>query len=267
MMKSNYEISLTAAALMAAGSFASVHAATVTWDGSEANGTWSDGLNWDSGTVPAASDTVIINNGDTVNVDVTLAGGQNITVSNGSTLNNNSSSFANGATITFESGATIDSAEDKNWYLDGGANFVFEDGAIGAGAWLSIYTRSDFNGGLTFNLSETGFTKMDARRLMAWTDYTTDMPGTTFTVDMASYTGGVGTIALMDFGADTGLTDAQFQLSNLVVANAGGYTANLSFDEANDIIQLNVTAIPEPSVFALLSGALAFGCVMLRRRA
>ena len=87
-MKSNYKINLpTAATLIALGSFASVHAATVTWDNGGADGLWGTATNWDGDAVPGDDDTVIINNGNTVNFSGNiLANNLNITLSGGSDL-------------------------------------------------------------------------------------------------------------------------------------------------------------------------------------
>ena len=65
-MKSSYKINMTAATLIAAGSFASVHAA-VTWDnnGGTGDNEWGTSTNWDPA-APAAADDVTIANGNTV---------------------------------------------------------------------------------------------------------------------------------------------------------------------------------------------------------
>jgi hypothetical protein len=224
-MKSNYKITLTVAAtLIALGSFASVHAATVSWDGSAGDGLWSTDANWTNDTTPdtkpTADDTVIINNAGLVNVDVNLASGLDITVSGSSTLNSTSGGREMGAgtTVTIGSGATLDSSVDNNWRA---RNFVFDDGAIGASGWLSFYVRDVYSPSLTFNLGATDFTTMTARRMLAWNNYNTDMPAATFAVDFDNYTGGVQTIDLIDF-QDTGMTDAQLQLSTHTFLNDAG---------------------------------------------
>jgi hypothetical protein len=219
----------------------STQAGTVTWDGGGGDTNWNTAANWDSGTVPAANDTVIIDNAGTVNVDVNLASGLDVTVSGSSTLNSTSGAREMGAgtTVRIESGATLDSSPDRNWRV---RNFVFDDGAIGHAGWLSFYVRDVYTPSFTFNLGATDFTTMTARRMLAWNNYTTDMPAATFAVDFANYTGGVGTIDLIDF-QNTNMTDAHLQLSTHIFLNDARYTANLSFDETNDIIQVNVTAV------------------------
>jgi hypothetical protein len=90
----------------------------------------------------------------------------------------------------------------------------------------------------------------------------------TYTVDMASYTGGTGIITLMDFVTDAAAMDnTKFQgAGGLNVINNGGYTANLQWNDATEAIELNVTtAIPEPSLVALL-GIGAVGLLVRRRR-
>ena len=241
----------------------SSHADLVTWNGGGGTNLWNTAANWDTGNVPAADDTVIINNAGTVNVDVDLASGLDVTVSGSSTLNSTSGGREMGAgtTVTIGSGATLDSSVDNNWRA---RNFVFDDGAIGASGWLSLYVRDVYTPSFTFNLGASGFTKMNVRRMLAWNNYTTDMPAATFAVDFENYTGGVGTIDLIDF-QNTDMTDAHLQLSTHTFPNSDGYTATLSFNETDDIIQLNVLAVPEPSALALLVGGLGV-ITGLRRR-
>lgn len=254
-----HHILMAAIAVMATSSLAGI----VNWTGAANDGQWNNDSNWDTASAPGANDTVFINNAGIVNT-FGLAAGLDITVTGSSTLNAGGSSdfdMGAGTTVRIGSGATLDSAVDRNWRAE---NFVFDDGAIGASGWLSFYIRPQYNPSFTFNLGATGFTKMDARRMLAWNNYTDDMPSATFAVDFANYTGGAQTIDLIDF-QDTGMTDAHFQLSTHSFLNDAGYTANLSFDEANDIIQLNITAIPEPATLTLLVASSGVMLVLRRR--
>lgn len=257
--------SKASATLIAVGSFASVHAAIVTWDGSAGDGLWNTDANWTNDTTPdtkpGVGDTVFISDGSTVLFAANLSvPNLDITLSNNSTLNNNAGNLDMGAgiTVTVESGSTVGGAD--TWRA---RNFVFDDGAIASSAF-DFVIRDVYSPDFTFNLGETGFTTLTPRRMLAWSGFATDMPGATFAVDFENYNGGVQTIDLMDFGNALSLTDTQFQAATHSFTNLGDYEANLSFDETGDIIQLNITAVPEPSSAALI-GLGAFALILRRK--
>ncbi len=232
-------------------------AATVTWDGDAADGLWDTATNWDGDTVPGAGDDVIISNGDTV-TGTTFNGNYTVTLSGNSTLADGGVWRAGTTTVTVESGSTLGSG--GFWDLNN-ATLNFKDGAaVNMGFWEHKNTNV-FN----FELGAAGFTTLTPGNL---TEGAPPAITTTYSVDMANYTGGTGVIDLVDFGGDsTGLTNAIFTGGGqyvLAVNNAGSYTAALQWDDATDKVQLNITAVPEPSSAALLGlGGLA---LILRRR-
>lgn len=92
----------------------------------------------------------------------------------------------------------------------------------------------------------------------------------TYQVDLASYTGGVGSITLIDYGSDgtvAGLDDATFQNANFVYSNVPtGLSASLQWNDAQDSVVLNLTAIPEPSTLGVLIAGLGVLMAVRRRR-
>lgn len=111
-----------------------LHAATRTWDNDAGTNVWGTAANWSGDAVPATSDTVIINNGDTVYTgNLNMPGSLQITLSGNSILsaNVNASTGAtlrmNGTNLTVESGSRL----SGNWW-DLGANsqLTFYDGSI-----------------------------------------------------------------------------------------------------------------------------------------
>ena len=268
MRTQTHKKTLGAVALLGVLPMAAQSAQTVTWDGSAADGLWATGTNWTgsvtSDIVPATGDIVNISNGDTVtSITNTIPTNLQINLTGNSTLTRPDSVIRmNGATVTVGSGSGL--TGNGFWDL-GNASFTFEDGAIvTAGNWELKGANS-----FTFNLSSTGFTALtpgtfrnDGNNPATPATLISD---DTFAVDMTNYTGGTGIITLMDSAADAeGMDNTAFQDAILQVNNAGGYTANLQWNDTDEAIELNITAVPEPSTTALIGlGGLA---LILRRR-
>lgn len=261
-MKNNILIST---ALASAALSISLNAAVVTWTGTAADGLWATAGNWDTGSTPTAGDDIYISNGDTVN-SIEFNSAYSITLSGNSTLADPVTNFAGGvfraggATLNVGVGSTLGSG--GFWDFDN-ASVTYADGAaVNMSNWEHKNTNV-----FEFDLSATGFTTLSPGNLNA-----SSASSTTYRADLTDYTGGVGVIDLVDFGGDsTGLTNAIFtgggQYTLDVIAPAG-YTANLQWDDAGDIVQLNITAappIPEPSSIALLSLA-GLGFISRRKR-
>lgn len=258
-MKSSYKINMKAAAtLIAVGSFASVHAAVI-WDnnGGTGDNKWGTATNWDAA-APVASDIVIIDNGDTVNITGNiLASNLNITLSGGSDLTYTGVGGAfqlnlKSATVALATGSTL--ASDGDIRMWNSASIEFDDGA-------DLNGKTEFRGanaGLQFNLGATGFTTVTAGNLGFWSG--NDLSDINFTVDLTDYTAGAATITLIDWTGGSG-SQALLDGANQTITGGSG---NLIWDDTNKAIQLNIAAVPEPSSAALLGlGGLA---LILRRR-
>jgi autotransporter-associated beta strand protein len=98
-----------------------------------------------------------------------------------------------------------------------------------------------------FTLGQNGFTalKPNTFRLGSGT-LPASISNATYIADMAAYTGGHGTITLVDFVNDSaGMSPALFQTAKaLSVTNTDGYVGNLQWNNTAKSIELNVTGLP-----------------------
>jgi hypothetical protein len=275
-MKSNYKITLTAAAtLIALGSFASVHAGTVTWDnnGGAGDNEWGTATNWDGDAVPGNDDTVIINNGDTVNItgNALSSNGANLDISvSGSAL---TFTGVGGAYQFNMAGATI-SLDGTSSFNGGGqyvrlfgSGFVIEDRArISNIATLEI---NGAGGSFTFGLEGSDpFNTIGLNNLGFNGGVTNAIDNTAFVVDFDGYTGGAQTFDLIDWndGSATGLTEAIFNTANFSFLNGTGYEAStFNWNDTTNTVSLTV-AVPEPSSAAALLGLVAVFAMVQRRK-
>lgn len=243
------------------------HAGLVAWVGGGGDSNWSTAANWDTGIVPAANDTVNISDGTTVTLPTgNFPGTLTINLTGNSTLTRpNNVIRLNNANINVASGSGL--TGNGFWDL-ANADFTFDDGSIVTAAQWELKGSNSF----TFNLSATGFTALtpgtfrnDGNNAATPATLISDE---TFAVDMASYTGGIGVITLMDFAADgEGMDNTVFQNATLSVLNNGAYTANLQWNDATEAIELNITAVPEPSALAFVGLAVIGSGFRRRRRA
>lgn len=256
---------VTLLSLLAAG-VSSARANTVTWTGLGGDGSWTTTTNWDgngsgTGGVPGTGDTVVINNGDTVTANVVLPSSELINLSSSSDLTCTSVIRLSNATINVASGSGLIGAF---WDMNNGT-LNFSDGAA---ATMSNWESKGINK-FHFDLGASGFTTLTPGT------YRNDgnnnsitlaqkMAKSTYEVDMASYTGGAGTIILIDYASDaTGLTDAIFQNATLSVLNIPtGLGASLHWIDATDSVVL--TIVPTPA--ALPAGLAMLGLAAFRRR-
>ena len=280
-MRSQFEITMKAAAtLIVAGSFASVHAVTVTWDngGGSGDSEWGTAANWDPA-APGNDDDVIIGNGDTVNITgKILTSNLNIILSGGSDLTYTSVTGAaqfNMASASIAFGAGSDLSLNGTIRMSGSASMAFDDGAT-LGSALDLEFRGS-SAGLQFNLGPTGFTTLTPGGLSFWNDPDEfcNLSNINFTVDFANYTSESATITLIDW--DTDMKDANTTQALLDAAtqnfnNAAGYeNIVLTWDEDATAINLSFDTddtvdIPEPSSVAALLGLVGAFAVILRRQ-
>lgn len=259
--------SIVCGALLAAS--ISAHAATVTWDGGGGDNLWVTANNWSGNTVPAASDTVNISTAVTVNglglvPSGNLPAGVTVNLSNNAILTMSSGAMrVNNSNITVGPGSALTGGF---WDLDDG-DFTF---ANGSAATMSDWEQKDINT-FTFQLGSSGFTALTpgAFRLGNGT-LSASITRATYNVDMANYLGGIGVITLVDFTTDAAsMNNTLFQTAGglNVINNPNGYTANLQWNDTSEAIELNVTAIPEPSAFAIFGTASLLTAFRRRRLA
>jgi len=214
------------------------------WDGGGGDGLWKTAANWNIEALPIAGETVTISNGDTVSWDgssgQTLPGGLTVNLSGNSTLTASSIIRLNNATINVASGSTLTSTGGAFWDLDD-ADLTFEDGAA---CTIDEWENKDVNT-FTFTLGATGFAPLAPTSFLiggGGTHNPGNIANATYTVDMAGYTGGSGTVTLVDYVNDWAAMDnTSFQTATLNVLNRGDFSgSNLSWDDATESIRLNV---------------------------
>lgn len=127
-------------------------AATVTWTGSAGNNLWSDPANWSTGTLPAASDDVVIPVGSTtgiIYVDGSRPTLTSLSITGAGSLNFATSGTSNQIvipTITIASGATV------NFNATLGAGAV----TVGGGGTILLDSQFNQNGNITVDGTVTG---------------------------------------------------------------------------------------------------------------
>jgi hypothetical protein len=250
-------------------------AATI-WNGNGDGSSWIDGSNWTSG-VPSGGEVVTIGSGFTVNApstvdlatfDLSLEGtlnfgaganysaGGTITVSGNGHLIGVSNAFIapsttapttfnlEGDTAQISNFAQLGSHEATdpvNWNLTPGATGINTIAMTGAG-WHGFLLNGIDN--LTVDLS--GYNIANGDNLTLFT-YNT-LYGDTFESVV------INGDALGTLGSGTS-----------TAFDAGDWSGDFVFG-ANSVSLSNLVAVPEPGTYALISGCLALGAVMLRRR-
>ncbi|CAA6692114.1 MULTISPECIES: PEP-CTERM sorting domain-containing protein [unclassified Lentimonas] len=106
----------------------------------------------------------------------------------------------------------------------------------------------------SFTLGATGIDTIDTTGILSIDT------GAGLTVVGSAYTGGAGTISLFSFDS---LSDAE-EFTATGLDSFTGLNASLVYNLTS--IDLVLTAVPEPSTFALLGGLFALTAVMVRRR-
>ena len=151
----------------------SLHAATVTWDGSE-SGDWSDGSNWVGGTAPVSNDVVVLTSGTFAPTNMDLIGGYFSRIDVDSTnlvsftLSGNPFSVGDfyfssnpAATQDYTLLPDITMTADSTWYVQSRVNMYFNGSISESGlSWaleangngnIYFYGTNTFSGGIHYN--------------------------------------------------------------------------------------------------------------------
>ena len=205
-----------------------VQATDFVWDG-PATGNWSTNTNWDTDTAPDNSGTITIGSGNTVTYDSSDFFLSNATLDLDGELTRAGTLRLSGGTINVGSTGVISGGfRDLN-----NATLNFQDGAqFTASNWEQKGTNV-----FDFELSSTGFTA-----LTPTTFNNSGSPTTTYTADLASYSGATQDVTLVDF-TNSSLNNATFTGGGqytLSIDNAGSNAARLYYDDATEAIMLGI---------------------------
>ncbi len=206
----------------------------------------------------------------------TFTGG--VTVQSGGTLHalNSAGSATGSGAVTVQSGGTLagglegfGTSSDQTGFIAGPVT-INSGGRIAPGmvGEYEIGTLT-FNGGLTLtggsilDFQLGGPTTTDSMRVASGT-FAGPSSGTV-TINFSNFEDGfgLGSYTLINYTTATGtsnLSASSFSLGSTVA----GYSYGLSL--AGSTLQLNVSAIPEPSTYAAIFGAFALGLAIYRRR-
>ena len=202
-----------------------VYAATVTWTGSAGDKDFSNGGNWNTGSIPAPGDEVQLqNNASGLWLDTSMTVG-NMYTGNNSSYSESSLTLQNGSnltatqlllgqyvksTLTVESGATLNT---NNWLFIGrqsGGNGILEvkDGGTVNVSGAYFYVGQNGTGtvnqtGGVINISATNMFQADAKAGKAFFNISGGEFKTTTTNNFILGTRGSGTINLSDTGVFT----------------------------------------------------------------
>ncbi|MGB6223173.1 hypothetical protein [Haloferula sp.] len=270
------------------------NAATITFDNGNADNNWAVATNWNPDSVPdAGSDAAVvalISNTNIANISSAVPNVATVRIgnnSNGGTVNIQSGgsitagtatqiATANGSIGTLNisggtmSAASLQVAANNATATEGSVNITagalsWTNGSIGTQGTGTINLIGDTatvsgtnltlgsGGGLGFTLNSTGVSQISLVGLFSIS------ATAVLDVDMLSYTGGSAAITLVDTNAT--LT-GNFASGNISIATPAGYTASVLQDTDNGLVQLEITAVPEPGIAVLLGG---FGMVIFVR--
>ena len=216
------------------GAFDATQAAAITYTGAD-GGNWNDDGNWSGGAAPAANDTVQINSGDTVNLDVEWPANP-LEINLDGTMTQSGAMRLWNIRLNASATATNDLTGSKWLVLWGGGTEVsFDSGATFIQDTGRIQFANNADQTLGFNLAAGGFDTISAN-LLHFDGYA----GQTIEADMADYAGGAGTIVLMDLTGNNGMTASIFTNDlNPQVVNAGAYAGSyLQWNETTSAIEL-----------------------------
>ncbi|WP_083913005.1 sialate O-acetylesterase [Rubritalea marina] len=204
------------------------------WLGGSGDSLWTSSSNWSSGVVPANGETLVIANGQTIDIPA------------------NDWSLPTGVTMHVVDGAQItNSAAAARLY--GGMTFHFYDGSGMDGAWIDLQDGTlNFEDGATFSpsniqhrgtttygihFSSAGFTTLTPGNLYNGVDE--DWSDVTFNVDLSEYELENGlVIDLIDYASHAAAYDGEFNPSVNINDGGRGIAAVLEFDVARSAVTL-----------------------------
>ena len=279
MWKATNKLSLAACIASAGALTMTGYSATVTWDAGGSDGIWQTAGNWDSDTVPATNDDVIINNGDTVTYspgdDLKVEGGGSVTVSGGSTLTQSTSHWAqvNGGQFTLNNSALNFTHANNKLVLglttSSSATFVATNSTVSLAGelWLG-HNNNTGNQVISMDLTNSSIDANGAVGIWFWD---TDASGNDFTLNI----NGGGTTIEGRVGRRNSVSGQENDVSWEALWNEGILTYNGSNDgEFADYFITSgtpgttgyvLTSVPEPSSTALI-GLAGVGFILRRRR-
>lgn len=269
----NTKTTITALAVASLGMGAAA-AATVTWDGDVSGGIWDTATNWDSNTVPAWGDDIVIN---TTNGSVEYQGVNgdynpltSLTVTNTALTNNYAGWQRSNGTIIFDNSSLVGNGNimavnyeqqgAMSWTLQNGSSFS-SNGEFWMGpnnATQTGNTTISIDG--TSNITLTGGGGASLFLWNAAASHTINFEGT----------GGflsVGAAGIEYNNDNTKLSFEDLWDAGVLTRNGGQvgtFAENFVESGSNGSDGYTVTAIPEPSSTALIG--LAGLALILRRR-
>lgn len=289
-MKPHHIPCISASVLLMAAAAAT--AATVAFDNSNSDNNWAVGVNWNTDSVPdAGSDAsvvALVNGGNAANVSSAVPDVATVRIgnnSNGGTVDIQTGgsltatlatqiATANASTGTLNisggtmSAASLQVAANQATATTGSVNITagalaWTNGNVGTQGTGRINITGDTatvsgsnltlgsGGGLSFTLNTTGVSQISLAGLFSIS------ATALLDIDMLAYMGDSATLTLVD--TNSTLT-GNFASGNISIATPVGYSASVLQDTDNGLVQLEITAIPEPDIAALLGG---FGMLML----
>ena len=152
----------------------------------------------------------------------------------------------------------------------GGATTIEAGGILGAGGMSETAGNLTFTSGLTLNDGAIFKFKLgtasDKISLLGGVLTGATTPGS-LTINLDAGTGfSAGTYTLFDFSSG-GTTTSSFDVADFTLGTTiSGYSYNLALNGGSSMLQLTASAVPEPSTYAAIVGALALSAAGWHRR-
>ena len=152
----------------------------------------------------------------------------------------------------------------------GGATTIEAGGILGAGGMSETAGNLTFTSGLTLNDGAIFKFKLgtasDKISLLGGVLTGATTPGS-LTINLDAGTGfSAGTYTLFDFSSG-GTTTSSFDVADFTLGTTiSGYSYNLALNGGSSMLQLTASAVPEPSTYAAIFGALALSAAGWHRR-